>query len=60
MREEFGAGERDDSGLPYSLDDDLHQMRIAERVGLDLERWAEARSVPLVYGEALRRYLTQG
>ena len=60
MREEFGAGERDDGGLPFSLDDDLHQMRLAVQVGLHLERWAEARGVPSAYGEALRRYLTQG
>ena len=60
MREEFGAGDRDDGGLPFSLDDDLHQMRLAVQVGLNLERWAEARGVPSAYGEALRRYLTQG
>jgi hypothetical protein len=60
MREEFGAGERDDGGLPFSLEDDLHQMRLVGQVGLDLECWAEARGVPLAYGEALLRYLTQG
>jgi hypothetical protein len=60
MREEFGAGERDDGGLPFGLDDDLHQMRLAEQAGLNLERWAEARGVPLAYGHALRRYLAQG
>jgi hypothetical protein len=40
MREEFGAGEQDDGGLPFGLDDDLHQMRLAEQTGLNLERWA--------------------
>jgi hypothetical protein len=60
MREEFGAGEQDDGGLPFGLDDDLHQMRLAEQTGLNLERWAEARGVPLAYGQALRRYLAQG
>ncbi len=59
MREEFGAGERNDGGLPLNLDDDLRSVQIAERVGLSPARWAEARGVPLAYGEALRRYLTQ-
>jgi hypothetical protein len=35
-------------------------MRLAEQTGLNLERWAEARGVPLAYGHALRRYLAQG
>jgi hypothetical protein len=45
MREEFGAGERDDGGLPYDVDDDLRQMRLAEQTRLNPERWAEARGV---------------
>ena len=36
MREEFSAGVRDDGGLPFGLDDDLHQMRLAEQTGLNL------------------------
>jgi hypothetical protein len=60
MREEFGAGERDDGGLPYDVDDDLRQMRLAEQTRLNPERWAEARGVPLAYAQALRRFLAQG
>jgi hypothetical protein len=46
-------------GSPLNLDDDLKQMRIAERVGMSLEAWAEARGVSLVYAEALPRFLDQ-
>ena len=60
MREECGAGERDDGGLPYDVDDDLRQMRLAEQTRLNPERWAEARGVPLAYAQALRRFLAQG
>ncbi|MEJ7841809.1 MAG: hypothetical protein WKF95_08565 [Rubrobacter sp.] len=55
LRQEFALGGRDDE-----LDDDLHQVRRAARLGIDLEDWADSRKVPLVYARALRRFIEQG
>ncbi len=59
MRKEFGAGARDDAGLPYNVRDDLRQIQQAAQLGVNLEDWAIARGVPPEYAAALRRYLEQ-
>ncbi len=58
MRKEFVVGQRDDPSR--ILDDDLHQVRRAARLGVSLEEWARTQGVPLTYARALRRYLKQG
>lgn len=57
MRKEFSVGRYDES--PQSLDDHLHQIRRAGRLGVSLEEWAKSRGVPLTYAKALRRFLQQ-
>jgi hypothetical protein len=57
MRKEFVIGRYDE--LSRILDDDLHQVRRATRLGVSLEDWAKTRSVPLLYARALRRFLDQ-
>ncbi len=67
LRGEFGAGDkrehlgfqRADLNLPYNLNDDLKQVRVAENSGLDLEAWSKARDVPTDYARALRRFIEQ-
>ncbi len=62
MREEYGlARERvSGGGLPFSLDDDHHQMNLCASVGLPVEQWAKTRGVPIDYARALHRYLSEG
>ncbi len=55
LRQEFALVDRGDD-----LDDDLHQLRRAVRLGIDLKDWANTRKVPLVYARALRRFMEQG
>ena len=43
-----------------SVEEDLHQIRRAARLGVSVEEWARARGVPLTYARALRRFLEQG
>ncbi len=57
MRREHEAGERRGAGLPYNLDEDLHQVRTARRVGLSLERLAGARDLPIEYIRVLDRHI---
>ena len=42
-----------------SVEEDLHQIRRNARLGVSVEEWARARSVPLAYTRALRRFLEQ-
>jgi hypothetical protein len=58
MRKEFDVGRYDEP--THNLDDDLHQIRRAARLGVSLEEWAGARGVPLAYARALRRFIEQG
>ena len=49
-------------GAPHlrtNLEEDLRQIRISRRLGVDLEEWAASRGVPHVYAAALQRYLEQ-
>lgn len=59
MREELGLG-LCHHGQAQTLEDDLRQVRRAVRLGMSLRAWATARSVPLAYAKALRRYVEQG
>ena len=54
LRQEFALVNRGDD-----LDDDLHQLRRATRLGVDLRDWARTRKVPVVYARALRRFIEQ-
>jgi hypothetical protein len=59
MRQEYGL-EREQAvggGLPFSLDDDIEQARKLVRVGMNPERWAEIRGVPVAYAWAVLRYI---
>jgi hypothetical protein len=58
MRKEFDIGGYARSSR--TLDDDLHQVRRAARLGVSLEEWAKTQDVPLTYAKALRRFLEQG
>jgi hypothetical protein len=60
VRQEI-VGEREGAsgGLAYSLDDDLHQIRLCASLEMSLEDWAKARDLPVAYARALRRYLDQ-
>jgi hypothetical protein len=58
MRREFIIGHYDEPSR--TLDDDLHQVARMVRLGVSLEDWAKAQSVPLTYARALRRFLKQG
>ena len=57
MRTEFGIGRYDEPAR--TLDDDLHQVRRAARLGISLEEWAKTHGVPLPYARALRRFIEQ-
>jgi hypothetical protein len=57
MRVEFGIGRYEDPAR--TLDDDLHQIRRASRLGVSLEEWARTRDAPLTYARALRRFIEQ-
>jgi len=57
---EFDIVERYDRRPTCTVDEDLHQIRRNARLRVSLKEWAEARSVPLIYARALRRYLDQG
>ena len=57
MRKEFDVGRYDEPDR--NLDDDLHQIRRAARLGVGLEEWAKTRGVPLTYARALRRFIEQ-
>jgi hypothetical protein len=57
MRKEFSVGRYDEPA--HNLDDDLHQVRRIDRLGVSLEEWAKSRSVPLTYARALRRFIEQ-
>jgi hypothetical protein len=46
-------------GLPFSLDDDLKQVQVADRIGMAAEDVVRARGVPLEYVEALRQFVGQ-
>jgi hypothetical protein len=58
MRREFGVGRYDEPD--EGLDQDLHQIRRAARLGVSPEEWARTRRVPPVYARALRRFIEQG
>ncbi len=60
MRQEIGEGRRDYGGLPFNLDDDLHQTRQRQRFGVSAEEWADHRGVPVDYARMLERFLEQG
>ncbi len=57
MRKEYGAGQRGGPGLLFNLDDDLRQIRVAERLDLSLADWAGARGLPVEYARALARHI---
>ncbi len=57
MRKEFVIAGYERSSR--TLDDDLHQVRRAARLGVSLEEWAKTQNVPLTYVKALRRFLDQ-
>jgi hypothetical protein len=59
MRQEFDAGSWHRYGRYFGLDDDLYQVCRIEWEGFTLNDWAKARSVPLAYAKALRRFLRQ-
>ena len=54
LRQEFVP-----TGREGSLDDDLHQIRRATRLGVSPEDWSKKRALPPAYARALRRYLEQ-
>ena len=47
-------------GPSRTLDDDLHQVRHAARLGVSLEKWANTQGVPRLHARALRRFPKQG
>jgi hypothetical protein len=58
MRSEYGQGSHPDPhGLPFSLDDDIHQVNKVNGFGISVEEWAEIRGVPVEYARALLRYI---
>jgi hypothetical protein len=62
-RESLGQNGREDGGLPYTLEDDLHQIRLkyqSETPRMAMNDWAEARGVPYEYACALDAYLKWG
>jgi hypothetical protein len=61
MREEHDLvrAQEPGGGLPFNLDDDIHQAHQMVRFGSAPEEWAKARGVPVDYAHALLRYIRQ-
>ena len=58
MRQEYEAGaERADGGVAFNVVDDIRQARQMVHFGMEPERWAEIRGVPVEYARALLRYV---
>jgi hypothetical protein len=51
---------RSDYGLPFSLADLLHQAELMARLGVTLERWSEAVSLPVGFLTDLHAAVLEG